>query len=286
MNATPANDSILLGQNLRKSFRRDTGETVMALDDISIAVDRGTLAAIVGPDGAGKTTLIRLIAGLMPLDGGKLTVLGFDVARDPQQVQDRIAYMPQRFGLYDDLSVQENLDLYADLHGLSITDRMTRYPELLEMTALAPFTTRLAGKLSGGMKQKLGLACTLVGSPALLLLDEPTVGVDPLSRRELWEIIVRLVRDRSLTVLTSTSYLDEADHCDHAFVLREGKLLASSPPQDVANGAAGCTFEVQPTEGELARSSAIASAGQPGNYRCGSEGRSRTSGTGRSRQRR
>src|SRR5208282_6346530 len=129
-----------------------------------------------------------------------VTVLGIDVAKDPQQVQDRISYMPQRFGLYEDLSVAENLDLYADLHGVSATDRAERYPRLMDMTALGPFKTRLAGQLSGGMKQKLGLACTLVRSPELLLLDEPTVGVDPLSRRELWEIIRQLIRD-GLTVL-------------------------------------------------------------------------------------
>jgi len=254
MNAEPASDPIILGKDLLKSFRRDTGEAVTALSNVSITINRGTLAALVGPDGAGKTTLIRLIAGLMPFDGGRLTVMGFDVAREPQQVQDRIAYMPQRFGLYDDLSVQENLNLYADLHGLTAAERATRYPELLEMTGLGSFTGRLAGKLSGGMKQKLGLACTLVGSPVLLLLDEPTAGVDPLSRRELWEIITRLVRDQNLTVLTSTSYLDEAERCDYAFVLREGKLLASGPPREVTKRAAGRTFEAQPAAREAARS--------------------------------
>ena len=189
----------------------------------------------------------------MPADAGKLTVLGIDVADEPQQVQDRIAYMPQRFGLYEDLTVQENLDLYADLHGISRQERAHRYPQLMEMTALGPFTRRLAGQLSGGMKQKLGLACTLIGSPRLLLLDEPTVGVDPLSRRELWEIIVRLVREQELTVLMSTSYLDEAEHCDQVFVLREGKLLASGPPSEVSKIADGRTFEAEPAAGEPAR---------------------------------
>ena len=211
------------------------------------------LAALVGPDGAGKTTLIRLIAGLMRPDAGTLIVDGIDVTREPQQVQDRIAYMPQRFGLYEDLSVQENLDLYASLHGISRQERNRRYPELLQMTDLARFTQRLAGNLSGGMKQKLGLACTLIGSPEVLLLDEPTVGVDPLSRRELWEIIARLVREQSLTVLMSTSYLDEAERCDRVFVLREGKLLASGPPQEVTAIAEGHSFEADPPAGEPAR---------------------------------
>jgi ABC-2 type transport system ATP-binding protein len=251
--ATQPDSLAIVSRNLRKQFRRETGDIVVALDDVSIEVPRGALAALVGPDGAGKTTLIRLIAGLMRPDAGTLIVDGIDVTREPQQVQDRIAYMPQRFGLYEDLSVQENLDLYASLHGISQQERSSRYPELLQMTDLARFTQRLAGNLSGGMKQKLGLACTLIGSPEVLLLDEPTVGVDPLSRRELWEIIARLVREQSLTVLMSTSYLDEAERCDRVFVLREGKLLASGPPQEVTAIAEGHSFEADPPAGEPAR---------------------------------
>ena len=185
MSITPENTPALLGRDIRKTFRRENGEVVHALDGVSLEAAHGTLTALVGPDSAGKTTLIRLAAGLMFADGGELKVLGVDVATDPQQVQDRIGYMPQKFGLYEDLTVQENLDLYADLHGINKGERRERYPRLMEMTALGPFTGRLAGRLSGGMKQKLGLACTLVRSPELLLLDEPTVGVDPLSRREL-----------------------------------------------------------------------------------------------------
>ena len=196
MSAEQHGDQAVLGRNLRKQFRRESGDIVVALDDVSIEVQHGTLAGLVGPDGAGKTTLIRLIAGLMRPEAGTLTVDGIDVTREPQQVQDRIAYMPQRFGLYEDLTVQENLDLYASLHGVTAQERSQRYPELLQMTDLTRFTQRLAGNLSGGMKQKLGLACTLIGSPDVLLLDEPTVGVDPLSRRELWDIIARLVREQ------------------------------------------------------------------------------------------
>ncbi|HEX3971040.1 MAG TPA: ATP-binding cassette domain-containing protein [Stellaceae bacterium] len=240
-------------RDLRKSFRRETGEIVKALDGISLDVKPGTLAALVGPDGAGKTTLIRLITGLMPADSGTLTVLATDVGRDPQSVQDRVGYMPQKFGLYEDLSVQENLDLYADLHGIGKAERAQRYPELFAMTALGPFTARLAGRLSGGMKQKLGLACTLIGSPSLLLLDEPTVGVDPLSRRELWEIIHSLVEKQHLTVLLSTSYLDEAEHCHEAFVLREGKVLAQGPPATVGALAEGHVFRLVPPPGQAAR---------------------------------
>ena len=247
------NDTVLQGRNIRKTFRRDTGEVINALDDISLDVTHGTLTALVGPDGAGKTTLIRLATGLIFADAGELQVLGIDVAADPQRVQDRISYMPQKFGLYEDLSVQENLDLYADLHGVTTEERRERYPRLMEMTALGPFTSRLAGRLSGGMKQKLGLACTLVRSPELLLLDEPTVGVDPLSRRELWEIILRLVNDQGLSVILSTSYLDEAERCGHVVVLHEGKMLAHGDPAEVRALAAGRTFLADPPVGKLAR---------------------------------
>ena len=224
---------VLIGRDIRKTFRRDTGEIVQALDAVSLEVKHGALTALVGPDGAGKTTLIRLAAGLMTADSGELTILGVDVAAHPQLIQDRIGYMPQKFGLYEDLSVQENLDLYADLHGVTVEERRQLYPRLMEMTALGPFMQRLAGRLSGGMKQKLGLACTLVRAPELLLLDEPTVGVDPLSRRELWDIILQLVDDQGLTVLLSTSYLDEAERCGHVVVMHQGKVLAQGPPSDV-----------------------------------------------------
>ena len=253
MSATPENTPALLGRDLRKTFRRDTGEVVQALDGVSLEAGHGTLTALVGPDGAGKTTLLRLAAGLLTADAGRLQVLGVDVAADPQQVQERLGYMPQKFGLYEDLTVRENLDLYADLHGLTAGQRRERYPRLLAMTALAPFTGRLAGRLSGGMKQKLGLACTLVRSPELLLLDEPTVGVDPLSRRELWEIILQLVHDDGLTVLLSTSYLDEAERCGHVVVLHQGRLLAHGRPADVSGLAAGRTFLAEPLPGQTAR---------------------------------
>jgi ABC-2 type transport system ATP-binding protein len=248
-----ANTPALAGRDLRKSFKRESGGTVAALDRVSLTVEHGALTALVGPDGAGKTTLIRLAAGLMEADGGTIEVLGIDVKLDPQNVQSRIGYMPQRFGLYEDLSVQENLDLYADLHGVTAEERRERYPRLMEMTALGRFTGRLAGRLSGGMKQKLGLACTLVRSPELLLLDEPTVGVDPLSRRELWEIILQLVNERGLTVLVSTSYLDEAERCGRVIVLHEGQVLAQGRPSDVSGVAAGRVFLAEPRAGQKAR---------------------------------
>jgi len=243
----------LSGRGIRKTFIRDNREVVVALDDVTLQVHRGTLAALVGPDGAGKTTLIRLAAGLLPLDRGELEVLGLNVSAEAQKIQDRIGYMPQKFGLYEDLSVQENVDLYADLHGISIQDRQALYPSLMDMTALGPFTKRLAGQLSGGMKQKLGLACTLVSRPELLLLDEPTVGVDPLSRRELWEIIFRLVHKQGLSVLLSTSYLDEAERCAHVVVMHRGKVLAQGAPGEISQLAAGRTFIANPPAGTKAR---------------------------------
>jgi ABC-2 type transport system ATP-binding protein len=247
------NPSVLIGRDIRKTFRRDGGEKVEALNGVSIDVAHGTLTALVGPDGAGKTTLIRLASGLMRPDGGDLKVLDIDVASEPQRVQDRIGYMPQRFGLYEDLTVQENLDLYADLHGVSMKERGQRYPSLMEMTALEPFTGRLAGRLSGGMKQKLGLACTLVRAPELLLLDEPTVGVDPLSRRELWNIILQLVNRQSMTVLLSTSYLDEAERCGQVVVMHQGNILSQGHPHEISSLAQGRVFLAEPPAGQKAR---------------------------------
>ncbi len=244
---------VIEGRGITKLFKRASGERVTALDGVSLAVEHGGLTALVGPDGAGKTTLIRLMAGLLTADAGELHVLGIDIARDPQAVQDRVGYMPQKFGLYEDLTVQENVDLYADLHGVTAEERRQVYPQLMDMTALGPFTKRLAGRLSGGMKQKLGLACTLVRAPDLLLLDEPTVGVDPLSRRELWEIILHLVNDRGLTVLISTSYLDEAERCKHAIVMHEGTVLAKGPPSTITAAAAGRAYLATPPAGQPAR---------------------------------
>ncbi len=245
---------VLSGRGLSRRFTvKGAAAPVVALRDVSLDVAPGALTALVGPDGAGKTTLLRMAAGLLAPSAGSLSVLGIDVAARPQAVQDRISYMPQRFGLYEDLSVQENLDLYADLHGVPGDVRRERFAQLLHMTDLGRFTTRLAGKLSGGMKQKLGLACTLVRSPELLLLDEPTVGVDPLSRRELWEIVQQLVDKERLSVIVSTSYLDEAERCKQVFVMHEGRLLAQGAPAELRSRADGLCFTAMPGEGESAR---------------------------------
>ena len=254
MNEAMSGTAALAANAVHKRFRvKETGKTIDAVANVSLRLSPGTLTALVGPDGAGKTTLLRMIAGLLKADEGKLEVLGIDVAADPQAVQDRIGYMPQRFGLYEDLSVQENLDLYADLHGVSPGMRARRYARLLEMTRLAPFTDRPAGKLSGGMKQKLGLACTLVRSPELLLLDEPTVGVDPLSRRELWNIVQQMMNEEQLTVLVTTAFLGEAEHCARVFVLHEGKVLAEGTPEEIRGRAHGLCFDATPPPGQPPR---------------------------------
>lgn len=240
-------------QGLCKTFDAPGGGPLRAVNDVSMTIRAGELTALVGPDGAGKTTLMRMMAGLLTPDGGSLQVLGCDVAKDPQSVQDRISYMPQRFGLYEDLSVQENLDLYADLHGVPQEVRRERFGRMLEMTDMARFTERPAGKLSGGMKQKLGLACTLVRSPDLLLLDEPSVGVDPLSRRDLWKIVQQLVEDENLSVIVSTAYMDEAERCAQVFVMHEGRLLAEGAPHALRSRARGLTFVATPRPGTPAR---------------------------------
>lgn len=237
--------TIVVAEDLRKDFTGQDGKVFSPVDHVSIRVRASELTALVGPDGAGKTTLIRMMTGLLRPDAGSLHVLGIDVATHPQVVQDRISYMPQRFGLYEDLSVQENLDLYADLHGVPQVQRRERFSRLLEITDMARFTERPAGKLSGGMKQKLGLCCTLVRSPDLLILDEPSVGVDPLSRRDLWKIVQQIVDEEKLSVIVSTAYMDEAQRCGQVFVFNKGRLLANGSPDELRERARGLTFTAQ-----------------------------------------
>lgn len=248
-------ESIVIATDLNKTFKAEQKglDDVQALQGINMQIKTGQLTALVGPDGAGKTTFLRLIAGLYKPTAGSLEVLGMDVAKDPQSVQDRISYMPQKFGLYEDLSIQENLDLYADLHGVPMNVRKERFARLLKITDLARFTERPAGKLSGGMKQKLGLACTLVRSPELLLLDEPSVGVDPLSRRDLWSIIEQLVREENLSVILSTAYMDEAERCHEVYVMLDGQVLKQGTPDELTAQAQAQTWQVKPSPDMKAR---------------------------------
>ena len=209
--------------NLTKSFGK-----IRAVDSLSLDIEKGKITGLIGADGSGKTTLIRLITGLLIPDSGEITVLGLNPAAQKEELSTKIGYMPQKFGLYEDLSIEENLQLYADLKKLPY-----EFDELLEFTKLMPFKTRLAGALSGGMKQKLGLACALMGSPDFLVLDEPSVGVDPISRHDLMEMVRKLITPDT-TVLWSTAYLDEAHSFDTAVVLDKGKVIYNGKPDDLA----------------------------------------------------
>ena len=220
---------------------------VVALDGINTRIEPGMITGLVGPDAAGKTTLLRLIAGLLRPTGGSVRVLGHNMATDAAAAHPSIGYMPQRFGLYEDLTVGENLDLFADLHTMPRPLRATRIARLLRFTNLAAFTTRLAGQLSGGMKQKLGLACALLSRPRLLLLDEPSVGVDPASRRELWAIVSTMLQeghDEGMGVVWATAYLDEAARCGRVLLLHEGRLLADAPPEEFLAPLQGRVFRL------------------------------------------
>jgi len=233
----------LVFEGVSKTFFT-AGLSVRALQSFDISIQVGKVTGLIGPDGVGKTTLMRLAAGLLRPDEGRIHALDINVVEQPLEVQSSVGYMPQRFGLYEDLSVQENLDLYADLQGVAKAERSALYQELMHMTGLAPFTRRLAGRLSGGMKQKLGLACTLVRPPRLLLLDEATVGVDPVSRRELWAIVYRQVREHGMSVLLSTAYLDEAERCDAVVLMHEGKRLGQGSPESFSKPMRGRTFRI------------------------------------------
>jgi len=240
----PQSPPVLVLDGVVKTFTVEK-KRIVALDDVSCTVRPGMVTGLIGPDGAGKTTLMRLCAGLLAPDQGTLRALGLDAVAEPLAVQARIGYMPQRFGLYEDLSVRENLDLYADLQGVAATARPERYRQLLAMAGLEGFQGRLAGRLSGGMKQKLGLVCTLVRPPRLLLLDEPTVGVDPVSRRELWQIVYHLVEAEGMSVLLSTAYLDEAERCAEVVLIHGGRILGHDRPQAFSRQVDGRTWLVR-----------------------------------------
>jgi len=220
--------------------------TIKALDNVTFELKKGTITGLIGPDAAGKTTLLRISCGLLKPGHGKVTVMGMDATLQSQEVQSIVGYMPQKFGLYEELTVQENLELYADLQGIVGKAREIRFNELLKLAGLSNFTRRLAKNLSGGMKQKLGLACVLIKMPVLLLLDEPTVGIDPVSRRELWQIITGLVKSNGSTALISTAYLDEAEKCDEVVLLHNGKVLATGSPSQLKEKLHGRTYFAAP----------------------------------------
>ncbi len=238
-------DALVSVNNVQKIFK---GATKPALNNISATLTPGCITGLVGPDGAGKTTLIRLLAGLMAPSAGQISIDGLDPIKDAVKLREFIGYMPQKFGLYEDLSVLENLQLHADLRGVIGEECTATFKRLLDFTDLTRFSSRYAGKLSGGMKQKLGLACALIGKPRLLLLDEPGVGVDPISRRELWKMVHVLI-EQGITVVWSTAYLDEAELCDEVLLLNEGQLLFYGKPQVMTQRIEGRSLQIRHISG-------------------------------------
>ena len=237
--------------DLTKSF----GET-FAVDHLNLEVKRGELFGLVGPDGAGKSTTMRLLTGISLPTSGDAFVLGYSIVRESESIKKQIAYMPQRFGLYEDLTVMENILFYADIFGVSRKERPARIERLLGFSNLTPFTARLAGNLSGGMKQKLGLACALIHTPEVLFLDEPTGGVDPVSRRDFWRILYDLLRE-GVTVFVSTAYLDEAERCTRVALMDRGRLLVTDEPDNIRKGFPGIMMEMFTPDPRSARDTAV-----------------------------
>ena len=233
---------MIRAEHLTKKF-----DDLAAVDDLSLAVEEGEIFGLVGPDGAGKTTTMRLLTSIMEPDGGEAWVAGRHVVREAEAVKAQIGYMSQRFGLYADLTVMENLDFYADIYNVPRKGRDERIQRLLGFSNLTPFKRRLAGNLSGGMKQKLGLACTLVHTPRVLFLDEPTNGVDPVSRRDFWRILYQLLREK-VTIFVSTAYLDEAERCNRLALIHQGRLLACGTPDEVKQLMRGTILEIRTAE--------------------------------------
>ena len=230
-------DAIIQTRGLTRRFGDLT-----AVDHLDLEVAKGEIFGLVGPDGAGKTTTLRMLCGLMDPSEGSATVAGHDATREARAVKDRIGYMAQRFGLYQDLSVEENMLFYADLFGITGAQRQELASRLLRMTRMEPFRERHAGRLSGGMKQKLALMCTLLHRPEILFLDEPTNGVDPVSRRDFWAILYELLQD-GITIFLTTAYLDEAERCNRVGLLHKGKLIHCASPQELKREANSDTLE-------------------------------------------
>ncbi len=230
---------LIVAEGLRKHF-----EDVLAVDDVSLHVAPGEIYGLVGPDGAGKTTLVRLLCGALHPDAGIVTLSGFDMLRTPEQGRERLGYLAQRFALYEDLTVQENLRFFAEVRGLPAAQWRERSREILEFVGLAQFLDRRAGQLSGGMKQKLGLAIALINQPQVLLLDEPTTGVDPVTRQDFWRLIIPLLAHGDLAVLVSTPYMDEAIRCTRVGFMREGRIIREGPPHALRSLLDGRVLEL------------------------------------------
>jgi ABC-2 type transport system ATP-binding protein len=217
-------------------------DALTAVDRLNLSVERGEIFGLVGPDGAGKTTTLRMLCGLMNPSEGSASVAGHDVARESQAVKDSIGYMAQRFGLYVDLTVEENMTFYADLFGVVGAEREELTARLLRMTRMEEFSGRQAGRLSGGMKQKLALMCTLLHKPEVLFLDEPTNGVDPVSRRDFWAILYQLLK-QGITIFMTTAYLDEAERCNRVGLMHKGRLIRLETPEEMKRATGSATLE-------------------------------------------
>ena len=231
--------SAIRAHGLRRTF-----DDLVAVEGLNLDIAEGEIFGLVGPDGAGKTTTMRMLTGLLKPSGGAAEVAGFDVVRHAERLKEHIGYMSQRFGLYPDLTVMENIGFYADIYDVPVRGRAEKIDRLLGFSNLTPFRQRLAGNLSGGMKQKLGLACALIHTPRVLFLDEPTNGVDPVSRRDFWRILYQLVRER-VTIFVSTAYLDEAERCTRLALLHQGRLLGLGTPDEVKAMMPGSLLEVR-----------------------------------------
>ena len=225
-----------------RGITRKFGNTT-AVDGLSLDIEPGELFGLIGPDGAGKTTAIRMMLGILRPTSGEGTVGGFDLRRQPESISTLTGYVSQRFSLYTELTVAENLELFADLYGVAEGDRLPRLQRLMQFSRLEPFRDRLAGNLSGGMRQKLALSCALIHTPKLLFLDEPTTGVDPLSRRDLWKLLFDLWQE-GVTIVVSTPYMDEAERCTRVGFLNQGKLAAAGTPEHLRSGFRGAILEV------------------------------------------
>jgi ABC-2 type transport system ATP-binding protein len=248
----PDCDIAILAQALTKQFKTKHAP-LLAVDGVDLEVQKGETFGLIGPDGAGKTTLTRVILGLLKRTAGQSSVLGYDSMRDLYAIREHVGYIAQQFSLPPDLTVMENMRFFADVHGVGEREQKRRVPELLEFAGLTPFTRRLAGRLSGGMKKKLALACCLVHAPQVVMLDEPTLGVDPVSRREFWNLLSNLRAERGLTVYVCTPYMDEAERCNHVGLMYGGRLIAHDPPQAIKKQVPGRLIEFTPAQSTRAR---------------------------------
>ncbi len=244
-NPQPEPQVTIQTRNLVKHFKTRMGE-VTAVNEVTLQVRRGETYGLIGPDGAGKTTLTRVILGLLTRNGGESRILGYDSMRDPYAIREHVGYIAQQFSLPPDMTVMENMRFFADVHGVSRKEQKQRIPELLEFAGLTAFTKRLAGRLSGGMKKKLALACSLVHEPQVVMLDEPTLGVDPVSRREFWNLLGNLRTEKGVTIFVCTPYMDEAERCNWVGLMYQGRLVADGSPAKIKTLAPGRLLEFTP----------------------------------------